>query len=101
MKSISHSLHREKHVPERTCVGCRQVKTKRELIRMVRLADGSIEIDVAGKKRGRGAYLCLKEECWQNGLGGGKLEYALKTTLTREGKQRLIVQGKDLLRGES
>ena len=68
---------------------------------MVRLADGSVEIDIAGKKRGRGAYLCFREECWQSGLGGGKLEYALKTTLTREGKERLIVQRKDLLRGES
>ena len=94
-------MHKVKHIPERTCVGCRQVKVKQELIRVVRLGDGSVEIDTSGKKRGRGAYLCPREECWQSGLGGGRLEYALKTTLTREGKERLIMQGKDLLGGES
>ena len=100
-KSISHSSHKVKHIPERTCVACRQVRAKRELMRLVRLADGSVEVDISGKKRGRGAYLCPREECWQSGVGGGRLEYALKTALTREGKERLIMQRKDLLGGES
>ncbi len=89
-----------KHIPQRTCVGCRQVRAKRELIRLVRLQDGSVEVDTTGKKRGRGAYLCPNEECWQSGLSKGRLEYALKTTLSKEDKERLIAQGKELLRGE-
>jgi len=93
-------LRAVKHIPERTCVGCRQVKAKRALIRVVRLADGSVEIDTSGRKRGRGAYLCPQEGCWQSAVSGGRLEYALKATLTREDKERLIAQGKDLLRGE-
>ncbi len=90
-----------KHIPERTCVTCRQVKAKRELIRLVRLADGSVEVDTAGRMRGRGAYLCPKEECWRSGLSGGRLEHALKINLTLEDKGRLINQGKELIQGEN
>ena len=99
-RNISRRLHAVKHIPERTCVGCRQVKAKRELVRLVRLADGSVEVDASGRMRGRGAYLCPKEECWQGGLGGG-LEHALKITLTLESKGRLISQGKELMQGEN
>ena len=66
-----------KHVPTRTCVACRKESAKRELVRLVRAADGSVEIDVTGKKSGRGAYLCLSQECWNDALKGGRLEYAL------------------------
>ncbi|NOZ56591.1 MAG: YlxR family protein [Calditrichaeota bacterium] len=51
------------HVPLRTCVGCRSVRPKGELLRLVRLPDGSFEIDPAQRKPGRGAYVCLKLEC--------------------------------------
>jgi len=77
------------------------VKAKRELIHLVRSSDGSVEVDTSGKKPGRGAYLCWKEECWQSGLSSGRLEYALKTALTPESKQQLMSQGKDLLQGVS
>ena len=57
-----------KHVPLRTCVGCRQVRSKREMVRIVRTPTGEIEIDERGKKSGRGAYLCRRRECWRKGL---------------------------------
>jgi predicted RNA-binding protein YlxR (DUF448 family) len=79
-----------KHIPQRTCVSCRQVKAKRELIRLVRVADGRIEVDTSGKKAGRGAYLCPAPECWEDGLKRGRLEHALRTTLTRENREQLI-----------
>jgi predicted RNA-binding protein YlxR (DUF448 family) len=79
-----------KHIPQRTCVSCRQVKAKRELIRLVRVADGTIEVDTSGKKAGRGAYLCPAPECWEDGLKRGRLEHALRTTLTRENREQLI-----------
>ncbi|MBR6050629.1 MAG: YlxR family protein [Clostridia bacterium] len=54
----------QKKIPERRCVGCGEKKTKRDLIRVVRLAnDGGVEIDLTGKKSGRGAYICPSKAC--------------------------------------
>lgn len=52
-----------KRIPERICIGCQQVKPKNELIRIVKSPEGEISIDKTGKKSGRGAYICQKEEC--------------------------------------
>lgn len=79
-----------RRIPQRTCVACRQVKAKRELIRLVRTADGSIEVDTVVKMAGRGAYLCRSRDCWETGLGGGRLEHSLKTKITRENREQLI-----------
>ena len=67
-----------RHVPQRTCVACKQVRPKRELIRIVRTPAGHVELDATGKKSGRGAYLCASAECWQAGLKRGLLPRALK-----------------------
>ena len=77
-----------KHIPQRTCVACRKVKPKRELIRVVRISDGSVEIDTRGKRAGRGAYLC--PECWEIGLKGSQLERALRITLTQDNREQLM-----------
>ena len=90
-----------KHVPTRTCLACRQVKGKSELIRLVRLHNGMVEIDTSGKKAGRGAYLCWSPDCWEIGLKGGRLDQCLKTTLTRDNRERLSRIGKELLEGET
>ena len=79
-----------KTIPERTCIACRQIKSKKELTRLVRTADG-ILIDATGKKAGRGAYLCRSVQCWEIGLKGNRIEQALKVTLSeanREGLRR-------------
>ena len=73
---------RRKHVPQRTCVGCRQVQAKRSLIRVVRSPEG-VKIDPNGKLAGRGAYLHDLRACWQKGLDG-KLAHALKTEISAE-----------------
>jgi len=73
-----------KHVPLRTCVACRQVRASRELIRIVRLPDGRVEIDHMHKKSGRGAYLCRSQACWETALGKKLLEHALKTKIADE-----------------
>ncbi len=78
---------RRKHVPQRTCVGCRAVLPKRTLIRIVRRPDG-VQIDPTGKLAGRGAYLHDKRSCWERGLSGA-LARALKTELTVEDRERL------------
>lgn len=86
----------KKHIPQRTCVACRKVKAKRELIRLVRISNGSVEVDTSGKKSGRGAYLCQTPECWEIGLKSGRLEYTLRTTLDQKNREQLIEYGKDL-----
>jgi hypothetical protein len=88
-----------KHIPLRTCVACREVKTKRELIRLVRLANGSVEVDSSGKKAGRGAYLCQAPGCWQSGLKTARLGYILRTNISQGNLEQLIEYGKSLIGG--
>ena len=71
---------KSKHVPQRTCVGCRLVLPKRTLIRVVRSPQGII-VDPTGKAAGRGAYLHNRRSCWERGLKGA-LAHALKADLT-------------------
>jgi predicted RNA-binding protein YlxR (DUF448 family) len=82
-------MGRKKHKPQRTCVACREIKDKRELIRVVRTPTGQIMLDPTGKANGRGAYLCRTRDCLEKGLQKGRLARALKTTLSREEVQAL------------
>jgi len=78
---------KRKHIPQRTCVGCRTVQPKRTMTRLVRTPEG-VQIDHAGKLAGRGAYLHNLQSCWQAGLRG-TLSRALKTELTTADHDRL------------
>jgi hypothetical protein len=82
-------VKRVKHVPQRTCVGCRTVLAKRGLIRIVRTAEG-VRVDPTGKLAGRGAYLHDRRTCWERGLQGA-LAHALKVELTPADRERLEV----------
>ncbi len=77
-------------------MACRKVRAKRELVRLVCIANESVEVDTSGKKAGRGAYLCPAEECWEAGLKGSRLEHTLRTTLTQDNREQLIQYGKSL-----
>ena len=87
MKVTKKPVQRVKHVPQRTCVGCREVLPKRKMIRLVRTSEG-VQVDPTGKLAGRGAYLHDRRECWDRALKGA-LGQALKTTLTVEDRARL------------
>lgn len=78
---------RKKHQPQRTCVGCQEVLSKRSLIRIVRLPD-SVQVDQTGKLAGRGAYLHDRRSCWESGLKGS-LAKALRRELSNEDRQTL------------
>ena len=78
---------RVKHVPQRTCVGCRQTLAKRSLIRVVRTDEG-VRIDRTGKAAGRGAYLHDRRSCWERGLKGS-LAHALKTEISEQDRDSL------------
>lgn len=79
-----------RHKPQRTCVGCRTVQEKHTLIRMVRTKEEGVQIDLHGKKSGRGAYLHYLPECWEKGLNGS-LEKALKTNISPENNKELLL----------
>ena len=78
---------RTKHVPQRTCIGCRKVLEKKALIRIVRTPEG-VQVDLTGKAAGRGAYIHGIRSCWELALKGS-LNNALKTELSNEDRQRL------------
>lgn len=80
---------------------CRRVRPKRELVRLVRIPTGGVEVDVTGKKAGRGAYLCPAQKCWDIGLKNSRLAYTLRTTLTQHNLDQLIRYGKGLVRADS
>jgi hypothetical protein len=88
-----------RHIAQRTCVACREVRPKRELIRLVCIPGGRVEIDTDGRKAGRGAYLCRTRKCWEVGMKGSRLEHALRISLTPDNRQQLIRDGEDLLKG--
>lgn len=73
-----------KKIPMRMCVGCREMKEKRELIRIVRTPDGEVAIDDTGKRSGRGAYICRRPECLIRAIRQKQLERQLDTTLSQE-----------------
>ncbi|HET9911420.1 MAG TPA: YlxR family protein [Anaerolineales bacterium] len=81
------TVQRVKHVPQRTCVGCREVLPKRKMVRLVKSVDG-VQIDPTGKLPGRGAYLHDRRDCWERGLKGA-LGHALKASLTEADRARL------------
>ncbi len=73
-----------KKIPMRMCVGCREMKPKRELIRVVRSPEGEVSMDPVGKKPGRGAYVCRDEACLNRALKQKQLERVLETQLTED-----------------
>src|SRR5258706_9715073 len=82
-----------KRVPQRTCVGCHTVLAKRQLVRLVRTAQGSVAIEPTGKAQGRGAYLHDRRDCWAKDLASGALDHALKVTLTEAERALLRAHG--------
>lgn len=70
-----------RHVPIRTCAGCRTEHPKREMVRVVRTPEGSVVADLTGKRAGRGVYICPQPACWQRALRAGSLARALKSEI--------------------
>ncbi len=74
----------QKKIPMRQCVGCREMKPKKELVRVVRSAQGEISVDFRGKAPGRGAYLCPDPACLKRARRSKALERGLGTAIAQE-----------------
>ena len=73
-----------KRVPMRMCLGCREMKPKKELIRIVRTVQGEIIVDPTGKKSGRGAYVCGNASCVDSAVRAERLSKALDTKVSSQ-----------------
>ena len=80
-----------KKIPMRRCVGCGESKTKKELIRIVALPSGMIELDRTGKKSGRGVYICDNLECFETAYKSHGLERSLKRPVSRDVYEQIRV----------
>ena len=73
-----------KKVPLRQCVGCQEMKSKKEMIRVIKTAEDEIMLDATGRKNGRGAYLCPSMECLRKAVKGKGLERSFKMAIPKE-----------------
>ncbi|MBC2578915.1 RNase P modulator RnpM [Clostridium sp. DJ247] len=75
---------KQKKLPQRMCTGCMEMKPKKELIRIVKNAEGDIFVDLTGKKNGRGAYICRNIECLDKAFKNKRLQKGLETQISEE-----------------
>jgi uncharacterized protein len=73
-----------KKLPQRQCIGCGEMKNKKEMIRVIKTPEENIIIDATGKKNGRGAYICKSTECFRKAVKSRGLERSLKVSIPRE-----------------
>ena len=74
----------EKKVPQRKCLGCMESFSKKELVRVVRLPDGNVEMDLTGKKSGRGAYICKNKTCLKKAIKSKRIQNNLEVEISEE-----------------
>ena len=89
----------QKKIPQRQCMGCRERKAKRELIRVVRTPEGTVNLDFGGKMNGRGAYICPHVECLKKVQKSKALERSLETPIPEEVYARLAKEMEDNANG--
>ena len=82
----------QKNIPMRQCVGCREMKAKKELVRVVRSPEGDISLDFRGKAPGRGAYVCPQAECLRRAIKSRALERGLDCQIPQEIYDQLLLR---------
>ena len=79
----------QKKIPQRQCMGCRERKAKKEMIRVVRTTEGTVSLDFSGKLNGRGAYVCPDMECLKKAMKSKALDRCLEVTIPEDVYARL------------
>lgn len=75
---------KQKKIPLRMCLGCSEMKSKREMIRVVKSKEGEVSLDLTGKKAGRGAYICRSAECFRKARKAHRFEKSLSCAISEE-----------------
>ena len=78
-----------KKIPMRQCIGCGEMKGKKEMMRVLKTSETDFELDTTGKKNGRGAYLCFSKECLEKAVKGKGLERSFKQSIPKEVYEKL------------
>ena len=78
-----------KKVPMRKCVGCQEMKSKKEMIRVLKTSEEEFVLDTTGKKNGRGAYICPSKECFEKAVKSKGLERSFKHSIPKEVYEKL------------
>ena len=91
---------RVKKIPLRQCIGCGEMKSKKEMIRVIKTAEDQILLDATGRKNGRGAYLCPSMECFKKAVKGRGLERSFKMAIPREVYETLEKEMEEIDRQE-
>ena len=89
-----------KKIPLRQCIGCGEMKSKKEMIRVIKTAEGEILLDATGRKNGRGAYLCPSMECFKKAVKGRGVERSFKMAIPREVYETLEKEMEEIDRQE-
>jgi predicted RNA-binding protein YlxR (DUF448 family) len=90
---------RPRRIPTRTCIACRTTRPKRELLRIVRAADGRVALDDSGRVAGRGAYVCRDEACVTRAFERGALARALETYIPADLREALATAANERIQG--
>lgn len=92
-------MTKARKIPMRMCVGCREMKIKKELIRIVRSPEGILALDTTGKKPGRGAYICPNINCFNEAIKGKRIQKALEQELSPDIQKSIKEQIESLTSG--
>lgn len=82
-------MSNNKKIPMRKCVGCQEMKSKKEMMRVLKTSEDAFELDATGKKNGRGAYLCFSKECFEKAVKNKGLERSFKQAIPKEVYEKL------------
>lgn len=77
-------MSNNKKIPMRKCVGCQEMKSKKEMMRVLKTSENTFELDATGKKNGRGAYICCSKECLEKAIKSKGLERSFKQAIPKE-----------------
>ena len=92
-------MNGKKKIPKRQCVGCKEMKDKKEMMRVLKTSDGSILLDTSGRKNGRGAYLCMTKECLNKARKNKGLSRSFKMSIPDEIYDRLEKEFEENVQG--
>lgn len=84
MSPVKKNMKTKTKIPMRQCIGCREMKSKKEMMRVLRTPEGEILLDTTGRKNGRGAYLCRSMECLNKAVKNQGIQRSLKTEIPKE-----------------
>ncbi len=82
-------MSNNKKIPMRKCVGCQEMKSKKEMMRVLKTSEDTFELDATGKKNGRGAYLCFSKKCFEKAVKNKGLERSFKQAIPKEVYEKL------------